>query len=110
MGHSDERLVLWVDGRAVMEFWNITYCGHSSFRWNLEGTDQIRFGPPEPGSFGHYFQEPIAYFEVGRFTNRAGDPKDLLRVYDRGRQQEPREFFKSDLPIESYQLPKAEGG
>jgi hypothetical protein len=37
------------------------------------------------------------------------EPSDLLRVYDRGREEDPREFFKSDEPIKSYTPPRAEG-
>ena len=100
-----ERLVLWLDGRAVMEIWNVTYCGHSSFRWSLDGQEHVCFGDPDEGAFPHCFSTPRPYFEVGRFTARTGEEMDVLRIYERGRDEEPYELFKADEPIENYRTP-----
>jgi hypothetical protein len=56
-GHSDETLVLWPDGRAAIDFYNIDFCGRDCFRWRLDGHEHICFE-----GLDTYFRSGRVYF------------------------------------------------
>ncbi len=117
-GHSDESLVIFPDGTGLIEFWNITFCGHRKFHWKLEKNDHLRFGTPhdQPTEHGDssdgaasYLGSHHTYFELLLFTNSYGEENDQLCIYPDGIDGEPREFIRSRRSLVNYQLPSENG-
>jgi hypothetical protein len=94
-------LVLLPDGSGALDFYNVVFCGRHSLQWQVEGLERIHI----VGS-GGYFRTEESYFEVGLFTNIYGDEKDLVRIYDRGREVEPSEFIRSKVSLDDYEVPQ----
>lgn len=91
-------MVLRPGGDGAWHLWNMgSHSGRSTLRWHLDGVERICFDGEHD-----YFQADCSYFEVGSFTNAAGEINDLLRIFDRGTGGKPSEFNRSRKPLEDF--------
>jgi hypothetical protein len=103
--HGFEALVFLPDGRGLIEYWNVEFCGSSDFHWDVDRDGRtVHFEGSPPGETGviRYFGSCAIRTSIVSATDRYGRSRDLLRTHG-----EPlaREFVRSPRSADGYTRP-----
>lgn len=99
-GHYDETLVFYPDGRGVIDYYNVLFCGSQTFSWRVVEDDFLVFD-----RIINLFRSDRVRFTTHKFTNGLGEDRDMIMVYHRP-DGEPFKLVRSSNTADDYNGPE----